>query len=235
MLICIIKSSSITLILFKRLTDMSKYFFLTILLGASWTTLANQPHVHGKAHLDIIYAEDEIQMEFRSPMVNLLGFEYQPQTKIEVFKYKEALASFRNKDVVQFNGIQCEPKEIQINAPWKNVQTLSGAHQDEHSHHDDAHSHHNDEHAHHDDEHAHKLDEHSHQKHYGHHHENSEHSEIAVTSHYLCKPFDGEFGVDVRFIAVFPKLNEVQVNWISESQQGAQKITPQANKIIIHP
>ncbi len=59
--------------------------FLLILIAGNSTTIAQSPvsHVHGNAELNVVLMGQQLQVEFISPAINLLGFERPPITDVE--------------------------------------------------------------------------------------------------------------------------------------------------------
>lgn len=59
--------------------------FLLILIAGNSTTIAQSAvsHVHGNAELNVVLMEQQLQVEFVSPAINLLGFERPPITDDE--------------------------------------------------------------------------------------------------------------------------------------------------------
>lgn len=59
--------------------------FLLILIAGNSTAIAQSPvsHVHGNAELNVVLMEKQLQVEFVSPAINLLGFERPPITDFE--------------------------------------------------------------------------------------------------------------------------------------------------------
>ena len=59
--------------------------FLLILIAGNSTAIAQSPvsHVHGNAELNVVLMEKQLQVEFVSPAINLLGFERPPITDVE--------------------------------------------------------------------------------------------------------------------------------------------------------
>lgn len=207
----------------------------------TWTSslaVASDPHVHGKAHMDLVYSGNEIHMEFRSPMANLLGFEYQPQSKVEIFKYNKALKTLKNSESVAFSGINCSTEEVKVDAPWEDLDPVTEEehhHHGEHEHqekHDDYSAHdHEDDHKH---EHHHKHDDDHDKKHdhHDHHDDHSKaHSDINVQSHFNCSEASGKVTLTLSFMQAFPALEEIQVNWITDSAQRTTQVTQQRNKV----
>ena len=59
--------------------------FLLILIAGNSTTIAQSAvsHVHGNAELNVVLMDQQLQVEFVSPAINLLGFERPPINDVE--------------------------------------------------------------------------------------------------------------------------------------------------------
>lgn len=187
---------------------MKKIYFASILIGlsnfSSFTYAEDEhhdhdAHVHGYANLYVVIDEKNIFVEFESPAMNLLGFEHEPHNKEEheaVSKVNEQLMDYKN--VLLFPDSQCEQVEVEMELPYE-----SEEHEEHHGHHEEEHH----------DHHAHKK-EHDHDE-----HKDSEHSDYFISYSFECKQVISS--IELAVFETYPAIEELEVNWVNESKQGA--------------
>ena len=88
---------------------------------------AQDPHVHGLSYLKIAIENQTLLVEINSPLMDIVGFEGEPRTKVQ----KDSIELATNKlrtigNVLIFKGGSCVEKKIDVN--------LGHGHGTEHSH-----------------------------------------------------------------------------------------------------
>ena len=97
------------------------------LFFASVVYSAQDAHVHGLSHLTIALEKQTLLIEINSPLMDIVGFEGEPRTKVQKDSIERAKAILRKIDnVLIFKGGSCLEKNIDV--------TLGHDHSNEHSH-----------------------------------------------------------------------------------------------------
>ena len=97
------------------------------LFFASVVHSAQDAHVHGLSHLTIALESQTLLVEINSPLMDIVGFEGEPRTKVQKDSIERAKNKLRKFDnVLSFNGGSCLEKNIDV--------TLGHDHSNEHSH-----------------------------------------------------------------------------------------------------
>lgn len=79
-------------------------------------------HVHGMATLDLVMDGQELMMHLRSPLMNFLGFEHQPETEQQKAIYQDMLQQLERKDsLLTVEGTTCQAESIEIEDPFENL------------------------------------------------------------------------------------------------------------------
>ncbi|KHF24896.1 DUF2796 domain-containing protein [Solemya velum gill symbiont] len=91
-------------------------------------------HVHGEAQLLIAVDSHHLDIEFSSPAMNLVGFEYQPQNNSQLEAVKSAIDILNQPDQLFILPIdaECEALSLNVESPF------SG--HEEHAHGEETHS-----------------------------------------------------------------------------------------------
>ena len=77
---------------------------------------AQRAHVHGLANLTIVLDNQTLLIKFESPLMDILGFEGKPRTKVQRESIKTATEKFRKTDdVLTLNGGSCRQQQIRVN------------------------------------------------------------------------------------------------------------------------
>jgi len=158
-------------------------------------------HVHGAATLQLILQGNELEMEFHSPAMNIVGFEHAAATAEEKQKIKDALATLRQAgELFSFSGTRCQPTKVEAELDRDD-------HDDHHGHdadHDADHDEHHDDHA---DEHA------------------TGHSEFEVDYRFRCEDGSQLSAIEVKLPARFNGIQKLDAEWILNDSQGAAELT----------
>ena len=196
-------------------------------------------HVHGQADMDIAALGPALEIELRSPAMNIVGFEHAPGSESEARTLANALATLR--DPARVLGL---PAEAECS-----VQEAAARRVSEHEHSQEAHGH--DEHA--DEGNAH--DEHGHEDHghedHGHEddgHEEDDHghdeqagSDEAVAgarhaeihAHYRlrCAVPEALDAIEVHLFEQFPATESIRVQLLTATAQSAVTLTADAARV----
>lgn len=162
-------------------------------------------HVHGEAELNVALVDQQLQIEFISPAMNLLGFERAPTTDEETESLNTVITELLTGGAWLLGDAlsSCAASTLSFEGP----QYDEAAHEHEH---DDDHEH---------EEH----DDHEHEG--GHDGEGSEaHADFHVQYLYDCPSEPGrEFRLTV--FDNYSGIEQVTVQWIAGRQQGFAELT----------
>jgi hypothetical protein len=114
-------------------TAVQSLLIMVLTLGASSSLLADhehhehehhdhasaEAHVHGEAELNIVVDGEDVLIEFISPLENLLGFEYAPETAEQKRAYQELETHLTDyRALFSLSNAQCEQTEQHNEAPF---------------------------------------------------------------------------------------------------------------------
>ena len=178
-------------------------------------------HVHGIAALNLALEGDEVHVELDSPAANIVGFEHAPSSKADHAALDRAVAKLKDgNQLFRFNSeAACRMEKAKVTSAM--LEDDHEAHKDEHAH-DKKEAHGHDEHEH--EKHGHE--EHGHKEHAHEEHEGETHSDIDVTYHFECAKPGQLTQLTVELFEAFPGMEEINVQYVIESKQGAAELTP---------
>ncbi len=158
-----------------------------------------EAHVHGIGTLNIALENQLLELQFESPAMNIIGFEYQPTTEADIQSVKAAQNTLSNAaELFAFSpAAQCRLTSVSIeNALLKG----SGAHEHDHDHD-------------HDHESQHEADIAEHQ-----------HNDISAHYQYHCATPAQLNSIDLAgLFKLFTQTEKIQVQLIvGDHQQGAE-------------
>ena len=181
------------------------------------------PHEHGAALLNVVLEGDALSMEFVSPAVNLVGFEYEPSSEEETQAVEDALAQLEDASTL-FTPAEAASCEL-TSAETEHVMTDEEGHEgEEHSEEGEAHDEeegeeHSESGA---EEHA-EGEEHSDE-------EGAQHSEFHATYTFTCAQPDSLSSVALNeLFALYPGIEDLDVQYVLPSGQGAAELSPTSN------
>jgi len=185
-------------------------------------------HVHGIAALNLALEGDEVHVELDSPAANIVGFEHTPSSEADHAALDKAVAMLKDGDrLFRFNSeAGCRMQKAQVTSALLDDEHAehAGEHADDHDHEKkDAHGH--DEHQH--EEHG--QEEHGHEEHEE--HEGETHSDIDAAYHFECAQPGKLTQLTVELFEAFPGMQELNVQYVIESKQGAAELTPAAHVV----
>ena len=173
--------------------------FLLILIAGNSTTIAQSPvsHVHGNAELNVVLMGQQLQVEFVSPAINLLGFERPPNTDEETATLNNTIEQLqRGGWLIEAFPTTCQLSTEEFEAPVY----------DEHE----------------SSEHDHESSEHDHE-HESSEHDAEAHSNFRVTYLYDCESAPRK---QLKMLAFdhYSGIETLTVQWIADQKQGYARL-----------
>lgn len=184
-----------------------KFMLKTCLLATVLTTTqakgSSEVHVHGLAELTLVMEGDILAIQFSSPAMNLVGFEYKATSAEDIAKI-EKLSTVLNQHekVFLFSGTHCKHLETHID-----VSSLIDEHNKEHE------EHHADE--------EHKM-----------HTLNDNHSEVIADYQFKCENLADISTIAVALFRFFSGLEKIQTMWITQTKQGSATLNADHSTVI---
>lgn len=160
-------------------------------------------HVHGLSELTLAMEGNRLEIQLKSPAMNLLGFEHKARTKNDFATVENAVALLGKPELLlSFTGGRCHLTHSSVD-----VSGISDSGHDVHE--DEAHGH----------EHEDSFSE------------RESHSEIIASYDYRCESLATLSSMTVALFDVFPGIHQVHALWITEKQQGGKTLDAE-NRII---
>ncbi|MDN2661436.1 DUF2796 domain-containing protein [Neptunomonas sp. CHC150] len=227
--------------------NTAKVRHLLAILGVAVSAgaVAGEAHEHGKVALTLAIEAGNVEVSWRSPAVNLVGFEHQPKTPEEKQKVEQTLLNLKQgyEQIVLPESALCLLKEADID-------TTLAAHTEGHDHDDHDHDHEehddhdHDEHDH--DEHDHEEhddhdhddhdhDDHDHEKHEGHDHDEHDHdghADFSAKYTFECRHPEHLKQIEVNLMPSYPGIDEIRYQAITPAGQTGGSLT-QGNTVIV--
>lgn len=189
---------------------------------------AGAVHQHGVGQLDLAIAGPILELQIRSPGMDVLGFEHEPRNATE----HEAVAALRRTLLESGGLIRLDAAaactrvagELEEHGAGEAATANHGAGHHDHDEHDHDHDHHDhDDHPHADGAHGH-----------GHAHEaagSHDHREWSVRYRYECQHVDKLRSVELGWFEAFPNAQELRFQAITPAGQAGGSLTPDATAI----
>ena len=178
--------------------DLICAFLLTLIAGSSHTlTHSADSHVHGNAELNVVLMGQQLQVEFVSPAINLLGFERPPNTDEEIATLNNTIEQLqRGGWLIKAIPTACQLSTEEFEAPVY----------DEHD----------------SSEHDHESSEHDHE-HESSELDAEAHSNFRVTYLYDC---DSAPRKQLKMLAFdhYSGIETLTVQWIADQKQGYARL-----------
>ena len=156
-------------------------------------------HVHGLTELNLVIANQNAQIEFISPAINLLGFERASNSPEENKLFNEVLEDLQTAEWLLGDQLRdCQMSTPVFEAPEFGSHEMSEGHE-EHEHEDHEHE--------------------------DHEHETGDHADFRVQYLFDCRsapPSNFTVTAFDRFVGI----EEISVRWIVGRQQGVSNLTP---------
>ena len=160
-------------------------------------------HVHGLTELNLVITNQNVQIEFISPAINLLGFERASNSPEENKLFNEVLEDLQAAEWLLGDQLRdCQMSTPVFEAPEFGSHEMSEGHEDH--------------------EHEHEDHEHEHED-YG--HGANDHADFRVQYLFDCRsapPSNFTVTAFDRFVGI----EEISVRWIFGRQQGVSNLTP---------
>jgi hypothetical protein len=156
-------------------------------------------HVHGLSELTLVIEGNQVEIQLTSPAMDLVGFEYEANTKKDVAMVENAASKLQQHDTLfVFSGTSCKHLATSIDTS----DLIKSQHHDDMEH--DKH----DNHKGHDD----------HEEHESHH------SEITANYQYTCEQSALLSSIKVGLFELFPNIHKIHTMWIKQNKQGSDAI-----------
>ena len=189
----------------KRLLIASSVFLGLTAIQLQKSVFAQElgSHVHGLTELNVVIVNQNVQIEFISPAINLLGFERASSSPEESQLFNQVIEDLRAAEWLLGDQLKdCQMSTPVFEAPEFGSHEMSEGHE--------AHEHEHEEH-----EHAHE----------DHEHESGDHADFRVQYLFDCRsapPSNFTVTAFDRFVGI----EEISVRWIVGRQQGVSNLTP---------
>jgi len=206
-------------------------------------------HEHGAAELMIAWSSSDVAIDLETPSYNILGFEYAPSSDEEKALLAESMAALESGELLMLSpdaGCTVISVDIQTSFEEKDHnEDEEGHNEDEEGHNEDEEGHNEDEEGHNEDEEGlnedeeglnedeeglnedeegHNEDEEGHNED---DHDEEIHSDIDVSYNLECEQPENIASLDAsQLFAQFPNFEDIQVQWISDTEQSAADLTP---------
>jgi hypothetical protein len=173
-------------------------------------------HEHGVAQLNVAVEGSQFAIELSSPAANIVGFEHPPQTQAQKEQVKEARKKLKAAQTLFKLPANAQARLVKSTVD-SDIDRDSGEAPDERHTHEHTNVH--DEkgtagHEHHDD---------------GHGHEH--HSDFKAEYHFICTKPDKLAYLDVMLFQVFPGIERMEVQILTDTGQTARELTAQDYRI----
>ncbi|MGB1157883.1 MAG: ZrgA family zinc uptake protein [Porticoccaceae bacterium] len=195
---------------------------------ASQQSSSLDAHVHGLSELTIAMDNDVLEIQFASPAMNLLGFEYKASSQKEVATVKKVESLLLQHDqLFSLSNADCKHVSTSVDLSDQ-IDNDDHEYHDDHQEHDDHKEHHGHKGHQADNDHHNDYDDHSDHKEHDH---NESHSEIVVTYSYQCKDASELSSLKVSLFEAFAGIDELQVLWVMPTKQGSIMLKPSSSVI----
>ena len=178
-------------------------------------TRHHEAHEHGVATLNVAVEGNNIYIEFSSPAANIVGFEHHPRTHEQKHAVEEAVKTLQAGDALFILSGGSNSRMVKSKVDTDINEDTDHHTESEHGHAEE--KHHGKE-EHHDKEHS-EADEHE------------RHSEFTAEYHFVCKNPNKLSQIDVMLFQVFPGIEHIEVQLLTETKQTAVELTAKENKI----
>ncbi len=179
----------------------------------------HEAHVHGVAHMNVALESNNLYIELSSPAANIVGFEHHPRTEEQKAAVKTAVEKLE-----AWENLFALPADTGGRLVKANVQTdieNDSDHEPDQPH----------EHDHTESGKEAEAEKHQH----GENHEaddHERHSEFKAEYHFVCKTPQKLTSIKVMLFRVFPGIEHIEVQLLTDTKQSALELTAQKNKII---
>jgi len=178
---------------------------------------ALEAHVHGEAVLNIATDQGDVEAVLRSPMANIVGFEYEAKSAEDKATQEKALKLLQNaNNILKLSA--------SANCLTEHVEVVWG---EEHGDHADHEEHEGpDDHEEHADHEEHEGHDH-HEEHADHEeHDHEGHADITATYHFKCSNPEALTDMTLSLFDSFKGVEKLHVNLITDKGAQQLELTP---------
>ncbi len=172
-------------------------------------------HEHGVAHLNVAVEENNLVIELFSPAANIVGFEHPPKSEAQKTQVEEAREKLGAAEMLFKLPIQAQGRLVSsdVDTDIDSDSADASYHHEEAGIHDDedekfANDHHNDGHVH------------------------ERHSDFKARYQFFCNKPEKLAYLDVILFQIFPGIEHIEVQILTETGQSAKELTAQDYRII---
>jgi hypothetical protein len=174
-------------------------------------------HEHGVAHMNVAVEGDTVHIEFSSPAANIVGFEHHPETA----EQKKAIEASIEKLKAGDKLFKLSPKaQGKLAKSIVDTDIADASHPESHAEHSNEHNEH-----------------HEHDKKHGeeHHHGDKQgrHSDFKAEYRFICKRPEKLAQIEVMLFDIFPGIEHIEVQILTETTQTAMELTVKKYKIAL--
>ena len=170
-------------------------------------------HEHGAAIIKMVMEEEKLQVEFEVPSESLIGFEHYPKSQSKRENFNKAIKILSDPSKLFSKTTKAECILVGMN-----VSQSLFSHEEEHG--DEAEEEHGHDESEKEEEHGHDVSDKS-----------EIHSEFKSNYSWNCQHLDEIDSIGTQLMTVFPKIEEIRVNWISNNGQGSLELESKEDRI----
>ena len=179
----------------------------------------HEAHVHGVAHLNVAFEGNNLYIELSSPAANIVGFEHHPRTEEQKAAVKTAIETLEAGE-----KLFALPADTGGRVVKANVQTDVESESDHEPGQPCAHDH---------AESGKEAEVEKHRHGEGHEADDHErHSEFKAEYHFVCKTPQKLTQIEVSLFRIFPGIEHIEVQLLTDTKQTALELTAQKSKIV---
>ena len=195
---------------------MKNIFLVLVCILVSFDILAQvrqkDSHEHGAANLKLALEGEKLQLEFEVPSESLIGFEHFPKSQSNREDFSNAI-----KILSDPSRLFSMSREGECLLVGMNIFQSLFSNEEEHGHDESEDEHSKDE----------SEDEHGHDE-LG---KSEIHSEFKSNYSWNCQHLDEIDSIGTQLMTVFPNIEEIRVNWISNNGQGSLELESKDDRI----
>lgn len=160
----------------------------------------HEAHEHGVAHLNVVLEGSNLAIELSSPAANVVGFEHPPRTQAQRDQVKEARKKLEAAETLFLVPAKVQARLVKSSVDTNIDSDSAAASEAEHTH--------GPSEVDHDDEHDHE-----------------QHSDFKAKYHFICTKPDKLAYLDVMLFQVFPGIERIEVQILTDTGQTARELT----------
>ncbi len=184
-------------------------FVVVGLLAIGAPALAHEAHVHGVAHMNVTVEGKEVEIEWETPLANLLSFEHAPETEAQKEEVRTMAAGLRKADSLFILPAEarCRLKSVSLESEVLDDALLSpaGSRRAEKAH---------------AKERAPDGKKHT-----------EGHADLDMEVSFVCDNPEKLNSLRVDVFRAFPNLHELEVQMVTPRGQSAAELTPEADTL----